>query len=123
MSDGRRPARVAETIREYLAVALGRELSDPRFLALTITRVEVPPDLSSARVYVRLFIGDDERARKSAVRMAQNAVGRLRRGLGPVLGVKRVPELRFEYDTWPDASQRIEEILQEIKSDGDEPKS
>jgi ribosome-binding factor A len=120
MSDGRRPARVAERVKEYLAECIQRDLSDPRLMGVGITRVEVPPDLSVAIVYVRHYFGGDApNARKNAVRALHSAGGRLRRGLGPALGVKRLPELRFEYDTGPDATQRVEELLHEIRSERD----
>jgi ribosome-binding factor A len=122
--DGRRPARVAERIRDCLAQALQRDISDPRLSLVGITRVEVPPDLSTAIVYVRHFIGDtDEQARRGALRALRSAAGRLRHGLGPALAVRRVPELRFEYDTGPDATRRIDELLHEIETERGEPPS
>lgn len=124
-ADGRRPARVAERVRDTLAGAMQRDLSDPRLLGVGITRVEVPPDLSVAFVYVRHFLGGETEAqRREAIRALSSAAGRLRRGLGPALSMRRVPELRFEYDTGPDATRRIEELLQEIRDEQpDEPQS
>jgi ribosome-binding factor A len=120
--DGRRPARVAERIRDCLAQALQRDLADPRLSTLGITRVEVPPDLSVAIVYVRYFIGEStEQTRRTALRGLRSAAGRLRHGLAPSLGTRRVPELRFEYDTGPDATRRIEELLHEIDTERSDP--
>lgn len=116
--DGRRPARVAERIRDCLAQALQRDISDPRLSNVGITRVEVPPDLSTAIVYVRHFIGDtDEKGRRNVLRGLRSAGSRLRHGLAPALGTRRVPELRFEYDTGPDATRRIDELLHEIETE------
>lgn len=116
--DGRRPARVAERIRDCLAQALQRDIADPRLTTVGITRVEVPPDLSTAIVYVRHFIGDpDEKGRRNALRGLRSAASRLRHGLAPSLGTRRVPELRFEYDTGPDATRRIDELLHEIETE------
>jgi ribosome-binding factor A len=124
-ADGRRPARVAERVRDTLASTMQRDLSDPRLLGVGITRVEVPPDLSVAFVYVRHFLGGETEAqRRGAIRALNSAAGRLRRGLGPALLMRRVPELRFEYDTGPDATRRIEELLQEIRDEQpDDPQS
>lgn len=124
-ADGRRPARVAERVRDTLASTMQRDLSDPRLLGVGITRVEVPPDLSVAFVYVRHFRGGETEAqRRGAIRALNSAAGRLRRGLGPALLMRRVPELRFEYDTGPDATRRIEELLQEIRDEQpDDPQS
>jgi len=121
VSDGRRPRRVAESIRGYLANAFVSELGDPHLAALVITRVDLPPDLGLARIHVRLMIGDDdERERRSAMRSLSRATGRLRRGLGPHLRLKRIPELRFEYDTGHEALDRVAALLGEIESEREE---
>jgi len=54
--------------------------------------------------------------RRQCVKQLQLLAGRLRRSLAPVLGLRRIPELRFEFDEGLDAQQRVEEILQEIGS-------
>jgi ribosome-binding factor A len=101
-----------------LAQALQRDISDPRLSMVGITRVEVPPDLSVAIVYVRHYVGEsNEQSRRSVLRALRSAAGRLRHGLGPMLAVRRVPELRFEYDTGPDATRRIDELLHEIETE------
>lgn len=113
--DGRRAKRVAGTLRAVLAETITRELEDPRLSSIVVTDVDVPDDLSLARVSVRLLVGDeDPRARKAAVASLGGAAGRLRRRLGPALGLKKVPELSFVYDAGHDATRRVEELLREI---------
>jgi ribosome-binding factor A len=113
--DGRRAQRVAHAINAHLGAVLSHELDDPKLAGLVITRVEVPDDLSLARVWVRLLAGDDDpKARRAAVRALEHAAGRLRRGMGTALGLRRVPDLRFEYDASHDASRRVDELLEEI---------
>ena len=115
MSDARRPRRVAELLRTHLTQSLTREIDDPRLAALVVTAVEVPDDLSVAHVRVRLLVGDDDpKLRRAAVTTLDKAGSRLRRALGPRLGLRRVPELRFSYDEGHDASRRVEELLHEI---------
>lgn len=88
---------------------------------LVITDVDVPADLGVAYVKVRLLVGDeDARARTRAVQSLSRAAGRLRRALGPQLHLKRLPELRFAYDTAPDDRARVEGLLAEIAQDNDE---
>jgi len=104
-----------------MAGALMTELGDPQLAALVITQVEVTDDLGFARIGVRLMVGDeDARRRKDVVRRLERAAPRLRRLLGPALGLRRVPEIRFEYDDGHDASRRVDELLHEIAT---EPKS
>lgn len=115
MSDGRRPRRVAEGIRALLSTLISREFSDPNLEGLVVTKVEVPPDLTVAYVGVRLLVGEATPSKRArAVRAAQRAAGRLRKMLGAALQLKRVPELRFNYDTAPDDRARVEELLAEI---------
>jgi ribosome-binding factor A len=116
--DGRRPKRVAESLRFHLTQILSRELSDPLLVALVITTVDVPPDLSHARIGVRLLAGDEEQKKRDAVLHALDRVtSRLRKTVGSRLRLRRTPELRFSYDTGHDAAQRVEELLAEIAAE------
>ena len=46
-----RPTRVAELLRERLALILLNKCADPRLKELTLTEVEMSPDLKQARVF------------------------------------------------------------------------
>jgi ribosome-binding factor A len=118
MTAGRRTNRVAETIKKHIAEALSRELFDPRLVGVVLTRVEISPDLSSARVFFRLLAGTtDAAARKETVKAANRAVPMLRRGIGERLATKRTPELSFIYDEGQDAVDRVEQLLGEIAAE------
>jgi ribosome-binding factor A len=121
-TDGRRGKRVAELIRAHLAELMRREVDDPRLAAVVVTTVEVTDDLMSARIGVRLLVGDeDPKIRASVLKALGRGAGRLRRLIAPRLELRRSPELRFHYDTGHDASRRVEELLHEIKSTEREP--
>lgn len=118
MSDARRPKRVAEDIRTRLADALRREIGDPVLATLMITEVDVSDDLCNARIKVRLLTGErDEGRRAEALRHLARALPRLKRRLLGGLRLRRAPELRFTYDTGPDAVAHIEALLEEIHRD------
>jgi ribosome-binding factor A len=118
MSEARRPKRVAETIRKHLAEALARELFDPRLQGLIVTRVDIGSDLALAHVYVRALSGVLPTEQQAVVvQTLDRVLPRLRHGLGPKLGTRRLPELRAHYDADQDAVDRIEAILQEIRSE------
>ena len=92
-----------------------RELGDAELARMVVTSVEVTKDLSIARVLVRSLANEDDReARDKLMRRLRKATPRLRRALGPRLELRRVPELRFEFDTGADASARVSELLAEI---------
>jgi ribosome-binding factor A len=112
MSQGSRPDRVADQIRAELAQLLAREVHDPGIGFVTLTRVQVTPDIMQARVFYTT-LGDDK-ARQSSARALDRAAGFLRRQIGARLRLKRVPELVFAYDESIAGQDRIEQILNEI---------
>ena len=115
---GMRGRRVAESIKEHLTQAFARELGDRRLEHVVVTNVDLPPDLGVAWISIRLLVGDDDEAQRKATLKALGRVAiRLRRSLAPKLRMKRVPELRFTYDTGLDHSRRVDEILREIAAE------
>ena len=67
-----RMRRVNESVRAVVAEAIG-ELKDPRIGIVTVTGVEVSPDLHDARVYVSVFGG--KKKRKAALAALESARG------------------------------------------------
>lgn len=120
MTEGRRPQRVAEDIRDCLAVSFSREIADPRLAGTVVSRVETSPDLGLAKVYVRSLQSLSPRNTRALIRSLERAAGRLRRSVASQLRLKRVPELRFFYDEGPDARARVEELLDEIRETRDD---
>ena len=114
MSQGSRPDRVADQIRGELGLLLTREVHDPGIGFVTITRVQVSPDLQQARVYYTV-LGDDK-ARKNSERALDRAIPFLRRQLGSRLRLRRTPELRWIYDESIAGQDRIEQLLNEIRA-------
>jgi ribosome-binding factor A len=114
MSQGSRPARVADQIRSELATLLAREVHDPGIGFVTLTRVQVTPDLQQARVYYTV-LGDDATRHKSA-RALERAASFLRRQIGSRLRLRRTPELTFVFDESIAGQDRIEQILDEIRT-------
>jgi ribosome-binding factor A len=115
---------VADQIRGELAQLLAREVHDPGIGFVTLTRVQVSPDIQLARVFYTV-LGDD-RARQNSARALDRAAPFLRRQIGARLRLKRVPELKFQYDEAVAGQDRIEQLLNEIHAadrDAGEPES
>ena len=117
MSQGSRPDRVADQIRSELAMLLAREVHDPGIGFVTITRVQVSPDLQHARVYYTA-LGDEQGASRARTARSHRAIPFLRRQIGSRLRLKRVAELEFVYDQSIAGQDRIEQLLNEIRSQG-----
>ena len=112
MSQGSRPDRVGDQLRAELASLLMREVHDPGIGFVTLTRVQVSPDLHVARVYYTTL--GDATARKNSARALERAAPFLRRQIGSRLRLKRVPELKFVYDESIAGQDRIEQLLNEL---------
>jgi ribosome-binding factor A len=115
MAQGTRPDRVGEEIRNGLADLLARDVHDPGIGFVTLTRVTVSPDLQLARVFYTMM-GDDK-ARKTTAQALARATPYLRRQIGARIRLRRVPELRFEFDKSVEHQDRIERILIELQKE------
>ena len=104
--------RVSELIHIHLSNLLERKVKDPRLDMVTITDVEVSPDVSSAKVYFSAVGGDQ--TREEAREGLESAAGWLRRELGRELRLRRTPELIFRYDRSLERGERISNILDEL---------
>ena len=108
-----RPDRVGDQIRQELSELLSRgAVHDPGIGFITLTRVKVSPDLQLARVYYTTM--GDEEARKQTAKALERATGFFRRQVGERLQLRRVPELKFQFDESIGHQDRVEQILREL---------
>jgi ribosome-binding factor A len=106
-----RTDRVAEEFREIVAEELQR-LKDPRIGFVTVTGVDVTPDLRRAVVFYTVF-GDEAQQRSTAAGL-RSATSHLRQALGRQVRLKVVPELEFRVDESLARSRRIDELIERI---------
>jgi ribosome-binding factor A len=109
----RRTLQVGEMLREELTDIIRREVRDPRLGFWSITRVDVPTDLRSARVYVSVLGSDEERAATLAA--LRSAAGFIRHHLKPRLRMRQIPELDFRDDRSMEHAEAIGRTLREIE--------
>ncbi len=107
-----RSARVNEVVRESLAEELER-MNDPRLDLVTITGVDVAPDLRHARVYYAA-LGRHDDGIDEALRAA---APHLRGVLGKEVRLKYLPKLEFQLDPAIETGQRVEGILRSLHPD------
>jgi ribosome-binding factor A len=118
----RRTERVNDLIRDELSNLLLREVRDPRLGGLiSITRVEVTPDLYNARVFVSVMGEPAEQA--EATRVLNAAAAFFHRELKQRLQIRRVPFLVFKLDTsiaeGAAMLAHIDEVLREERAPAD----
>ncbi|MDQ3938390.1 MAG: 30S ribosome-binding factor RbfA [Chloroflexota bacterium] len=107
-----RTARLDELLREEISAILTREVDDPRIGFVTITDVDVSPDLRHANVWVSV-IGDD-RTRRSQLHALAGALPFVRRQLRR-LHLKRIPELHLKEDRTAQRGTRVLRILEDLE--------
>jgi ribosome-binding factor A len=113
MGQGYRPDRVGDQIRQELSELLTRgAVHDPGIGFITLTRVQVSPDLQHARVFYTSM--GDEKSRRETAQALERATPFFRRQIGGRLRLRRVPELEFQFDQSIEHQDRIERILRDL---------
>lgn len=111
----RRQRQVAELLHEELSQIIQFESRDPRLGFVTVTGVDVNPDLRFARVFVSV-LGDDDEVRSTLTGLV-NATQFYRHRLRENLTLRYIPELQFKVDNSFEHGMRIDKILDEIRQD------
>ncbi len=105
--------RVAEAIRREVSLIVYHKLKDPRLGFVTITRVELTPDLRFAKIFFSV-LGKEEDYKKTKAAL-NSALGLIRSLIARRLNLRLAPEIIFREDRSSEYSVRIEEILNEIR--------
>jgi ribosome-binding factor A len=114
-----RPDKVSHAIKKEVSLIIHDELKDPRLGFVTITDVEMTPDLREARIYFSVLGKEEEH--KNTKEALDSALGFIRRLIGQRIKLRFVPEISFREDRSSEYGARIEEILNQIK-EKDEPR-
>lgn len=105
--------RVQETIRREVSIIVHDLLKDPRLGFITITSVELTPDLRYAKVFYSV-LGKDEDYVKTKQAL-DSAAGFIRKEVSQRVKLRLAPEISFREDRSGEYSVRIQEVLNEIK--------
>ena len=105
-----RKERVEALIRTEICEIFREKVSDPRIGFISVTKVEVSPDLENASIYVSIF--GDEKKKEEAMQGFYSATKFVRGELGRRLELRFVPQIRFVRD---DSLERGSNVLGIIK--------
>jgi ribosome-binding factor A len=112
-----RHERVGEEIAHEINAMLAGELKDPRLEGtVVVSEVRVQPDMKHARVFVSMHQASSKE-QTDAIRALEHAVGFIKRELIERLQLRRLPELHFTLDHSQEYSERIDQLLKEMKKD------
>jgi len=108
----RRVLKAAEAIREVVSMAILTELRDPRIRDVTVTYVEVSPDMRHAKVHVSVM--GDEAKQDLSLRGLQSAAGFLQQKVAKRIDTRYTPRIRFVLDQGVKHSIEVTRILGEL---------
>jgi ribosome-binding factor A len=112
----KRPERIGDLIlKEISEMILKGDIKDPRVSSVVLTGIKVADDLGLARVYFTVMM--DKLGKEEALIGLQSAAGFIKGELGRRLRIKRVPDLRFEFDSVLEEGYKIDDLLRGIKGE------
>ena len=108
----RRVLKAAQAIREVVSMAIIADLKDPRIKDVTVTLVEVSPDMRQAKVNVSVM--GDEKKQKLCLHGLQNSAGFLQQKIGRRIDTKYTPRIEFVLDKGMKNALLVTKILEEV---------
>ena len=106
-----RPQKLGDQIQRELSDLLARELRDPRVGMITITSVDVSPDISHAKVFFTMLEKDNL---EDTLHGLRRAAGFLRSQLAKRIKLYTTPELRFEYDESVERGDHLSRLIDSV---------
>ncbi len=112
-----RTRRIGQVLRKELAEIISREMESNTVGLISITAVSVSKDLRHARVFVTSLA---PKLSNTEITKELNAVSSsLRWALGQRAGLRRTPELVFEYDDSIERGAEMSKLLDDISYSDD----
>lgn len=105
--------KVSEAVRQEASLIIHDKLKDPRLGFVTITHVEMTPDLRLAKIYFSV-LGKPEDFKKTKEAL-DSALGLIRSLIAQRINLRLAPEIIFYEDHSSEYSVRIQEVLDKIK--------
>ena len=110
-----RSEQVAEELRKIISMIFLEDINDPRMGFMTVTRIELKPDLRFARIYYSV-LGDEDQKKATEEALADN-IKFIKRLAVERINMKYAMEMRFELDPSIEQSFKIDSILKKIKKE------
>ena len=115
MSQGKRTDRVGHLIQMELSQLILHRVKDPGLGFVTVTHVDVTPDMRSACVFFSVL--GDQKTKERTQKALEKASGFLQREIGAALKLRYTPRLRFVQDDSFDQGLEVDRVLHKIQRD------
>lgn len=107
--------RINEACKEALSEILLEKMKDPRIGFVTVTMVEVAPDMRQAKVWLSIM-GSEEEV-QTVLEVLEKAKGFMSKELGSRVRMRYTPQLRICLDRGPEISERVQGLLHELEEE------
>ncbi|MGB7292321.1 MAG: 30S ribosome-binding factor RbfA [Thermodesulfobacteriota bacterium] len=116
MSGSKRSLRVGDMIlKEISEMLIKGNVRDPRIEPVVLTGIKLTDDLGFARVYFTVI--GDQIDKQNIMEGLQSASSYIKRELSRRLRIRRIPDLKFEFDEVLQEGYRIDELLRKTKGE------
>jgi ribosome-binding factor A len=112
MQPSRRPQRLALQIQQEVSLMISRDMKDRRVGFVTVTGVQLTPDLRHARIFISMMGSESEK--EETLEALNHATGWVRHELGQRIRMKFIPEIVFQFDTSQEYGEHIDRLIDEI---------
>jgi ribosome-binding factor A len=113
----RRTERIGEQLRAEIARILREEAADPRLRLVTLTRVDVSPDLARADVFWSRMDAPEADDLAVVETGLEHAAGFVRKRLAEELSLRRTPRLVFRHDPSLDLGHETLSLLRSLRDE------
>ena len=108
--------RFNSLLRQEISDLLQRQVKDPRLGSfISVTSVEISPDLSFAKVFISRF--GTEQEKQDTINALNTAAGFFRHELGERMKTRRIPDLSFRIDNTMEKAARVLEIIDHLNDE------
>ena len=115
MAEPRRLLRLQQLVLETIATTIQREVHDPRVRLVSVTRVVLAKDLSTAVIgWSTLGTPSEQR---TVERGLADALPMIQRKVAGVMGTRVTPTLSLKFDRGLERAQRVEEIFRRLQAE------
>jgi ribosome-binding factor A len=108
-----RADRLAELIKEEISRIIREDISDPRIGFISITDVDVSPDLKNAKIFVSILGNEDNK--KEGMEGLQSATKFIRGKLSPLINTRIMPEIKFIRDDSLEKGSKVLNIISRLE--------
>jgi ribosome-binding factor A len=108
---------VSRLLQAELSRIFLKQFRDTSSGLISITRVEMTPDLRKAHVYLGILGTGDPREQQDILRSIEEKTSFLRKSVASAVKLKYNPQLIFLLDPGPEMDLRIESILRGLKNE------